>query len=305
MKFRYQARDKQGKTQIGVIGASSKEAALRLLEGYGLFITLLEAEHEQLLLARDIEWFNRVSLKDVLIFSRELAIMFKARVPLLEALAVLAHQMKNKSFKERASDIAEAVEGGTSLSAALAKHPGIFSSFFVSMVRSGEASGKLAEALEYLADHLEREHEVNRKVVAAMVYPAFVVGVTLIILLMIAYVVVPNFLSVLAANNQQMPLITKVVVALAMGLRQWGLLIALALAAAAIGLARYCKTKEGKALWDALLLRIPLLGPLLRMVYVARFAEDLSTLITGGLPITRALDIVNDVVENTVYRRII
>ncbi|MBI2574011.1 MAG: type II secretion system F family protein, partial [Candidatus Wildermuthbacteria bacterium] len=154
MKFHYQARSQEGETQAGVIEASSKEAALQMLGRYGLYITLLEEAKKRPFYAKELEWFDKVSSREVMLLSRELSIMFKAQVPLVIALQTIASQIKNRHLKEHVFEIAEAVEGGASLSQALKKYHDVFSPFYINMVRSGEAAGKLSEALEYLAEHL-------------------------------------------------------------------------------------------------------------------------------------------------------
>ena len=155
MKFNYQARTQEGQIQTGAIEASSREAALSLLQKYGLYVTFLEVTKVPFY-AKKIEIFQRISNKDVVVFSRQLAIMFKSNVPVVEALQTLSEQTKNQNFKEKILKIAEKVEGGTPLSASLSSYPKIFSPFYTNIVKSGEASGKLSETLGYLADHSER-----------------------------------------------------------------------------------------------------------------------------------------------------
>lgn len=305
MKFSYQARDKQGQNHQGIIQASSKEVAFALVSKSGLYVTFLESEHEKPLYARNIAWFQRVSFKELVVFSRELAIMVKTHTSLVEALRVLSAQMQNAKFREILVEISEATESGIPLSAALARHPSVFSLFYVSMVRSGEASGKLTETLAYLADHLERDYAISRKIKTALLYPAFVLGVTVIILTLMTYVVIPNFIKTFSAGGQELPLITQFVIGVSFFIRRWGLVVLAACIAGVFGALRYIRTAEGRRVFDAVILKIPLLGSLLSMTYVTRFAENLSTLIAGGIPIVEALDIVKDIVGNAVYGDVI
>src|SRR3990172_5649931 len=149
MRFNYQARTKEGQMQSGVVEASSRDAALRVLQKYGLFITFLEESREPFY-AKKIPLLERITRKDVVIFSRQLAIMAKSSVPIIEALHSLVGQTQNRNFKEKIFRIAEEVEGGASLSQAFGRFPEIFSAFYVNMIKSGEASGKISETLEYL-----------------------------------------------------------------------------------------------------------------------------------------------------------
>lgn len=305
MKFHYQARTQDGETQVGVIEASSKEAALQVLERYGLYITLLEEAKKRPFYAKELEWFDRVSSRDAMLFSRELSIMFKAQVPLVVALQTIASQTKNKHLKEHIFEIAEAVEGGTPLSQALKKFHDVFSPFYMNMVRSGEASGKLSEVLEYLAEHLEREYYLAGKIRGAMMYPLFIVLTTVIILVLLTFLVIPSFLNIFQASSQKLPLLTKAVIGTALFIRSWWWALLVALIGAGYALSRYLNTAAGKRLWDTVSLKIPLLQSFLRMMYLARFAENLSTLITGGLPIVHALEIVKDIMGNDVYKDIV
>jgi len=305
MRFNYQARTKEGKIQVGVVEASSKEAALTLLQRRGLYITLLEEIGAQPFYARKIRIFERITKRDVAIFSRQLAIMFSSRVPLTEALETLSRQTTNPSFREKILKLAEDVEGGASLSQALSRYPKIFSPFFISMVKSGEAAGKLSESLTYLADHLERELVLRSRIRGAMVYPAFVILVFLIVGALIIFFIIPSLAQVLKQNVKELPFITKVILSFSLFFRTKGWIIILFLIGLAFGLWRYSKTKKGKEIFDKLSLKLPIFGDLLKKVYVSRFAENLSTLISGGLPIVQALEITGEVVGNNIYKKII
>ena len=182
MKFNYQARTKKGEIQLGTVEASSREAAIALLQKYGLYVTVLEEAEAPPIYARRIKFFERIPASDIVLFSRQLSILFKSKVPLVEALEVLAIQTKNPDFKEKIFKLAEDVEGGTSLSGALSRHPKIFSSFYIAMVKAGEASGKLSEALRYLAEHLEREYRLISRIRGAMIYPAMVIIIAILVL---------------------------------------------------------------------------------------------------------------------------
>lgn len=305
MKFNYQARDKKGEVQSGVVEASTKEAALQLLSSHDLYVTLLESGKERSFFERDIGIFNRVGLKDVTMFSRQLSVMFQARVPLVEALQTLASQVKQATLKERIFRLSEMVEGGTPLSDALAQYPDMFSPFYINMVKSGEASGSLSDVLNYLADHLEREYELSSKIKSALVYPTFVIFLSFAVLFLLMFFVIPNLSSVLAETGQELPPITKIVLGFAFFLRSFWWAMFILLGAGAFALLRWRQTPQGRRFFAELLLKVPLLSSFLRMIYITRFAENLSTLIAGGLPIVQALDITGRIVGNDVYQDII
>ena len=301
MKFNYQGRTKDGDVGIGQVEASSQEAAITLLQGNGLFITLL-SEDKSPFYARRIVIFSGVSRKDVVMFSRQLSIMFRSKVSLIEALRVLSAQIKNIDFKEKVFHISEQVEAGTSFSKALAEYPKVFSPFYVAMVRSGEISGKLSEVLNYLAEHMEREYHLTSKVRGALIYPSLVLSVVLFVLALMVFYVIPNLKNILETTGQELPLSTRMVLGFSDFARDWGLIIFLILGAVVFFLIRYKRTLTGKRAFDSFFLKIPLVGNLLKMIYVSRFSENLSTLISGGLPIVQALETTSDVMGNESYR---
>jgi len=304
MKFSYQARTKTGEIQTGTVEASTREAAFNVLKAHGLYITALEVAAVPFY-AKQVGIFQRTSRKDIVLFSRQLAIMFKSRVPLIETFQTIANQTRKSGFKEKILKIAEEVEGGTSLSKALSLHPKLFSTFYVSMVRSGEASGKLTDVFLYLANYLEREHYFRGKIKGAMIYPFFILFVFLAVIAIIMVFVIPQLSLVLKETEQELPLITRVVMAASEFMRKRGIIVILGLAVLIILIFRLIKSKSGKKFLDRNLIKLPLIGGFLKKLYLARFALNLSTLISGGLPITQALQISGEVVGNDVYRKVI
>ena len=172
MKFNYQARTKTGEIQSGVVEASSKEAAINVLKSYQLFVTAIE-EIAVPFYAKKIKLFERISKKEIVTFSRQLAIMFKSEIPLIEILQTLAKQAENQALKEKIMGMVEKIEGGDPLSKTFSFYPQLFNPFYISMVKSGEASGKLSDVFLYLADHLEKEYNFNGKVRGALIIRFF------------------------------------------------------------------------------------------------------------------------------------
>ena len=305
MKYNYQARTKKGEVQTGIIEASSREAATTLLRKHGMYVTILEEVAASPLYAKKIKIFERVSRSDIVLFSRQLSIMFKSKVPLVEALGVLSVQTRNSELKEKILELSEEVEGGTSFSGAISRHPQIFSSFYVAMVKAGEVSGTLSESLEYLAEHLEREYHLIAKMRGALMYPFLIIFVVFLVLALMIFFVIPNLSEVLIGTGQELPAVTKAVIGLAAFLRNWGWVIVLGIIVLILAGFRYYQTKKGKKFFDKIFLKLPVIGPFLKMLYVARFAENLSTLISGGLPIASALQTVGEIVGNTRYKEVI
>lgn len=305
MKFNYQARTKEGDVQAGVVEAASQEVAVKVLQEYGLVVTFLEQAGEEPFYSKSLGIFQRIGRKDLVLFSRELSAMFKSEVSLVESLRAIAEETKNPTFKEKILKLGETVEAGTSFSAALAGFPELFSDFYINLVKSGEVSGQLSDVLEYLADHLEREYDLLRKISGMMIYPAFVLVVFTGVLLAMSLLVMPKMISMLETESQSLPLITKIVIGFTEFLRKYIILIGAGLVFLVILFKRYSQTEIGKKNIDNFWLKFPLVGRLLKMIYLTRLAENLSTLISGGLPIAEALEIVAKVVGNSRYQDII
>ena len=305
MKFNYQARTKKGDIQTGIVEASSREAAAVLLQKHKFFVTLLEESGTRPFYTKRIKLFEKISRKDIVTFSRQLSIMFKSDVPLIEGLQVLASQDKSPNFREKILTLLEDVRGGTSFSQALSRYPKLFSPFYISMIKSGEASGTLSDSLTYIAEHLERDYNLYSKIKGAMVYPALIVFVVVTVLVLMMVFVIANLTMVLKETGQELPFFTKVVIFLSDFLKKWILILFVVFVGLAIFIYRYFKTQAGKRFLDRALLNLPLIGPFLKMVYISRFAENLSTLIAGGLSIVQALEITKSIVDNDVYQKIL
>jgi len=305
MKFQYQARTREGTLQSGTVDASSRDAALAILEKYGLFVTSLESAEAIPIFLRKVKLFQKIPSGEVVSFSRQLAIMFQSRIPIVEIFYTLAKQTQNSLLKEKVIEIAEDVEGGVALSKALSKHPKLFSQFYVSMVKSGEVSGELSEVLNYLADHLEREKDFRSKTIGAMIYPVMVLGVVVVVIVAMTLFVIPKLGEMIKEMGVEPPFITRVILAFSDFLKKQALIFVIIFAAIIFGIYRFLKSEEGKKIYDRISLKMPILGPFLQKVYLTRFAENLATLISGGLPIARALEITAEIVGNSVYKDII
>ena len=305
MKLKYQARTKDGLVQIGIIEAPSKNRAVSLLQEKGLYVTYLEEESQKPFYAREISIFGGIKKKEIVLFTRQLSLMLKSGVSLVESLRAVALQTENDKFRRIVLDVAEDVEGGTYFSEALAKFPRVFSTLFINMVKSGEASGKLSESLTYLAEHLESEYALMGKIKSSLTYPAFIMFLLLCIALLMIFFIFPTFLESLQSFNVELPWFTKAVISMASFLRRWWWLI-LTLLLSSVGiLVYYLKTKEGREVLAKILLEMPIFGSLIKKIYLSRLTENLASLIKAGLPITQALEIAGGVIGNKKYEDII
>jgi len=304
MKYNYQSRSKTGEVQSGVVEASSKEAAFEVLKKNGLFVTALEKASLPFY-AQKLKIFERVGRKDVVGFARQFSIMLKSKIPLTETLRTLSAQTRNNRFKEVLLGIGKDVEGGSSLSKGFSSFPKVFSPFFISMVKSGENSGKLSDIFIYLASYLEKKYHFRNEIIGALVYPAFVLVVFGAVVVVLMTYVIPQLTKVLITTNQEIPWITKIVIASSDFLVHNGIIVLLFLIFLVVFLVRYARSKKGKMFFSKYLLKIPMIGPFLIKFYLSRFALNLSTLIAGGLQISEALAITSDIIGNNEYRKII
>lgn len=248
---------------------------------------------------------NRVKAKDLVVFSRQFAVMVSANMPIMESLLILIEQTSNISLKLVISQIAFDVDSGSLLSDALAKHPKHFSFFFVNIIRSGETSGRLDEVLNYLADEMEKNHDMISKIRGAMIYPVFILaGLAAVAVVLMVYVL-PSLTDMLSDSGVKLPLATRIIIATSNFMKKYIILIALAVIALAVLVRYYTKTRTGKYQIDYLKLKIPIFKNLYKHIYMVRFSRSLSTLLKGGVTINQSLEIVSDVIGNTIYRDII
>lgn len=304
MKYNYQARTLEGKIQAGIVEATDKIAAVDTLKSKGLYVTAIE-EFSPPIYAKRLKILERISQKDIVLFCRQMAIMFKSRVPLVEIFYTFAKQTKNSNLKEVILRLAEEVEGGSSLSESFAIYPKLFSPFFINMVKSGEATGKLTDIFLYLADYLEKEYHFRGKIIGAMIYPGFIFFVFVVVFSIVVGYVIPQLTMVLKETGTELPLITRIAIGVSdfFQTKWWVFLIALV--ALIVGVMRALKIQESRRWIHENILKVPLIGPFLRKMYLSRFAFNLSTLISGGLPIVQGLEITGQVVGNMTYQEII
>ncbi|MFH0918216.1 MAG: type II secretion system F family protein, partial [Candidatus Omnitrophota bacterium] len=248
---------------------------------------------------------KKIKLDDLVVFSRQLATMIDAGIPLVNALGILAEQIENVNLRGVVGQVREDIEGGTSFCDALAKHPLIFSDLFVNMVKAGEASGMLNEILDRLATFMEKQAALNRKIISSLVYPAVVVSMAIIITAVLLIKVVPTFKGIFDSLGGTLPLPTQVLIFISDLLRKYFLFLMILLGVSAFLFKRILKTEKGRYRFDRFTLKVPVFGTLLRKLAVAKFSRTFSTLVKSGVAVLSALDIVsktsgNKVVEEAV-----
>lgn len=290
--FKYVAKDPDGKTVGGVLDVKDRNAAVEALRKRDLIIVSINEATSRFKFKMPFSLGVRVKLDDIVVFSRQLATMVDAGIPLVGALDILGDQIENKPFGDVITKIRTDVETGSSLSEAMAKHRAIFSTLFVSMVKAGESSGMLDEILDRLAAYLEKTSNLQKKVRSALIYPAVVSAMAFAITLLLLLKVIPVFKNIFSGFGAQLPTPTLILIGISDFLQKYffagiaGIIIAVFFAS------RFLKTDKGRLWFDSFLLRVPIFGILFKKVAISKFTRTLSTLIKSGVPILTSLEIV-------------
>ena len=302
MKFAYTARTQAGELQTGSVEAVNREAALNILTGHQLFILTLESLERRRFADTMFGFFNRVRLVDLVVFTRQFATLLEAKIPLSDALKTLARQTRNVILKEAVGELSADIDAGLTLSQALEKHGKIFSEFFVNMVRSAEVTGRMEEVMTFLADYLEKEAVLLSKVRNALIYPVIVVALFIIVAGLMLTTVIPQVKPIFEEAGVQLPFFTKILLLSGDFLLNWWWALIMAVAVLFFLVLDYLETEEGKAVFDQFRVEVPAVGNLFRKLYVARFAEALSVLLKGGVPVAQAIEIAGHTIGNYVYQ---
>jgi len=301
--YKYSAKDKKGQNVNGTIQAASEAEVADILHKKEMVVFSVEFTKASAANAKLAD--KKVKLEDLVIFSRQLATMIDAGIPLVNALGILAEQIENEGLRVIVGEVRQDIEAGMSFCDALGKHPLVFSDLFVNMVKAGEASGMLNEILDRLATFMEKQAALNRKIVSSLVYPAVVVSMAIIITAVLLIKVVPTFKGIFDSLGGVLPLPTQVLIFVSDLLRKYFLFLISFLAVGTYSFKKYLKTEKGRYAFDRLTLKVAVFGPLLRKLAVAKFARTFSTLVKSGVSVLSALEIVsktsgNKVVEEAV-----
>lgn len=305
MLFTYHAIDQDGRKRDGTIEATSQEIAVSALQRRSLIVSLIEPAEKRALFQMDLPFFGRITNKDIVILSRQIATLFEAQVSALRVFRLLASEVDNRKLADVLSDVGDALQGGSPISKALARHPKVFSAFYVNMVHAGEESGKLSEIFVYLADYLDRSYDVASKAENALIYPAFVIVVFFGVMALMLTLVIPKISAILIDSGQAVPLYTAIVIGFSNFLVNYGIFILIALAAGVFYLWQVGKTEKGKLLLDGIKLTIPYVGDLYRKLFLSRIADNFSTMLLSGIAVVEAIEITSSVVGNAVYERVL
>ena len=308
-QYAYQARTATGRREHGFVEASSAEEAVSILQNRELLVISIQ-EKQQVVQALGGKGIRRrfhqgASQTDLVFFARSLAAMLQAGLPLLRALETIETQVRSRKLSAVILEIVRDIRGGSTFRDALAKHPNLFSPFWISLVETGEASGQLAKSLEQIAIYLEKASAIRGKVISALIYPAILASVAVIAILIFTLKIIPTFASLYASFGAQLPLLTRIIIGFSGFLRRYFLLAAAITALACVLFSLYINTRQGRWWWDGLKLRFPIFGPIFQAASAERFAANLGTLLKAGVPILHALDITIATADNKVMGAVI
>lgn len=304
MLYNYKALEQSGLQKEGSIDAVSLEVAIDSLQKRGLIIASIdEADKEP--------WYSKITIgakvknKDIVILSRQIATLFGASVSALKIFSLLSGEIENIHLRKSMIEIADDLQAGSSISKALAKHPDIFSDFYVNMVKAGEETGKLNETFEYLADHLDRNYEVVSKAKNALIYPIFVIGVFVAVMVLMFTLIIPKISVILLDSGQPVPIYTAIVFGISDFIIDYGVVLLVLLVIMTFVLIRYLGTPDGRRAMGRFKLEVPYVGDLYQKLYLSVISDNLATMILSGIPMVRAIEVTANVVGNDIYKNIL
>lgn len=303
-QFTYTALDQQGNTREGSIDAVNIDVAISALQRRGLIVSRINPAEVAATFRSSLPFFDRVSHSDVVVLSRQITTLFEAQVSALRAFRLLAAEARTPTLASKLTDIANDIQAGSSISAALATHPEVFSQFYVNMVRAGEETGKLDETFSFLADYLDRNYELTQKARNALVYPAFIIFTFVVVMVLMLTLVIPRLADMLTEVGQGIPVYTKIVIGLSSFVRHYFLLLFVLCGIGGFALFRYAGTPNGRVMVSRARLQTPAIGGIFKKIFLSRIADNLSTMLKSGVQILRGLEITATVVEDPVYEEI-
>lgn len=298
--YLYKARDGEGKPVTGTMESSSAEKLAEKLREMGYMPTHIKEALPEFDLDRLGGRFRRIKPEDLIMFNVQLANMIDAGLTLISSLNIISRQIENKRLREVVEEVKRAVEGGSSFSDALAKHPKVFPKLFVDMVMAGETSGRLNVVLNRLAHYVEQQEDLRQQVKNALFYPMILVIAGVAVVILIVSFVMPQFVEIFNKAGVPLPAPTKIFYGAGLALKKFWYLIIFAIWLVITAVKRYGRTAKGRLRLDRLKLDLPVTGPLARKLIISRFSRTLATLVDSGVPILHSLDIVRDVAANRI-----
>ena len=307
MLFSYKTINKEGEREEGEIEAFSVDAAIASLQRRGLAVSSVKAkdEDDDGDILKKIPFLNRVSNKEIVILSRQMSTLFEAQVSALKIFKLIGTETENITLRKHMLQIVDDLQGGSSISGALAKHPDIFSDFYVNMIKAGEESGHIDQSFAYLADYMDRNYEISSKAKNALIYPAFVIFTFIAVMVLMFTVIVPKLGVIIKESGQEVPFYTKMVFWVSdFFVNNWIFMI-MGLVALIGGIFWYSSTNEGRRWISNARLYVPYVGDLYRKLYLSRFSDNMSTMVLSGIPMLKAIEVTSSVIDNEIYKEVL
>ena len=304
--FTYNALDSEGNKRDGTIDAVSIDLAITALQRRGLIVASIDPVNKKSAgLQTRLALFDRVAGSDIVMVSRQMTTLFEAQISALRAFRLLAAEARTPKLVDILTEVANDIQGGSTISTALSRHPEVFSNFYVNMVRAGEETGKLDETFSFLAAYLDRNYEITARARNALIYPAFIILTFGVVMTLMMVLVIPNLATMLNDAGQDIPLYTKIVIGTSLFISHYFIFIAALMLVGIVFFAYYLRTPAGKDVLSRAKLETPAVGGIFKKIYLSRIADNLSTMLRSGIQILRALEITGSVVEDPTYERVI
>ncbi|MEK9165476.1 MAG: type II secretion system F family protein, partial [Patescibacteria group bacterium] len=306
MQFKYQAKDNKGHIISGLVQSMSLAQAEGLIQDKGLTVVSLE-ECKKKIGDIKLSFLEKIKIKDLVLFYRQLSMMISSDIPVVKALQIISSQAQNSKMQKVLAEIYENVNEGMKFSDAMFKHKKIFGDFYINMIRSGEISGKFDEVLLYLADSQEKDYQFKAKLKGAMTYPMFILSAMFLMGLGMMIFVVPRLTAMLLESGVKLPITTRMLIAASDFTKHFWYLIIVAVVGGIFGLKAFInKTLLGKKIWHKALLKIPKFGSdLVQKTYLVHLIKSMAMLLTGGVPLTQAIEITSKVIGNYYYEKML
>ena len=305
MLFYYKAVSKNGDETEGSIESSSVDSAISLLQKKDLIIVDIKSAEPETSFKFRFPFTSGIKMKDVVILSQQLSTLIGANVPILTTFRLVASETESSALQGHLTQVVDDIQSGMNISQAMAKHPNVFSNFYVNLIKAAEESGKLPETFKFLSDYLERSYQLIQKARNALVYPIFVVIIFTLVMILMLVMVIPQLTGILLESGQDIPVFTQIIISTSNFFVDYGLILGFLLIVFVVLVWRYSKTESGHLALDRFKLSIPYVGNLYRKIYLSRITDNLNMMLESGIPVIRSMEIAAEVVGNDMYKKIL
>lgn len=306
MLFSYEAITNTGDKKIGTVDAASQDLAIVAIQRRGYILSsIVPAAAKKSIF--DLSFFGKgkISMKDIVIMSRQMSTLFESQVAALKAFNLLSENTENKVLAKILDEVAEDIKSGVYISVALSKHKEAFSDFYVNMVKSGEESGKLTQTFSYLADYLDRQYQLTSKTKNALIYPAFVIGVFFVVMTLMFTFIVPKLSVMINESGMEIPFFTKIIMKISELYVNYGIFLLIAVIALVVYIIHFSRTPSGKMYFDKLKISLPIFRNIYNKLYLSRISDNMDTMLSSSIPIVRSIELTSAVVENLVFEAVL